>query len=323
MFFTRASTLLKSHDKGILSTSLSSEIHRGCSITRQCFTVALQRSAHFEENSPSHRPGRPSAVRGQAALKRRQLSNSHQFELSLQLLPSKWPSVSSSPSSSLPWPLWRPPSQNPTPTSLQLQPQLRQRQHPTNSTKRGKPNQNPTNTNLQPQQQLHQHPTKSTKRGRLSLSQTPTNLQRQLHQHPTKSTTRGRPSQSQTPTSLQPKLQLHQYPTKRTTRGRPNQNPTTTNLQPQRQLHQRPTKDRRETPPSVRHQSQPVEAPATYQALSSASITICAAVAATIPMTAQPPSLSNVIFLLVPSLVGRYPEWYSVSEDKLAIDIFW
>merc|ERR1711902_306782 len=133
-----------------------------------------------------------------------------------------------------------------------------------------------------------------TKRGRLSLSQTPTNLQRQLHQHPTKSTTRGRPSQSQTPTSLQPKLQLHQ----------------------------RPTKDRRETPPSVRHQSQPVEAPATYQALSSASITICAAVAATIPMTAQPPSLSNVIFLLVPSLVGRYPEWYSVSEDKLAIDIF-
>merc|ERR1711902_163848 len=119
--------------------------------------------------------------------------------------------------------------------------------------------QNPTNTNLQPQ--------------------------RQLHQHPTKSTTRGRPSQSQTPTSLQPQLQLHQYPTKRTTRGRPNQNPTTTNLQP----HQRPTKDRRETPPSVRHQGQPVEAPATYQALSSASITICAAVAATIPMTAQPP----------------------------------
>merc|ERR1711902_481093 len=176
---------------------------------------------------------------------------------------------------SLPWPLWRPPSQNPTTTSLQ------------------------------PQQQLHQHPTKSTKRGRLSLSQTPTNLQRQLHQPPT---------------SLQPQLQLHQYPTKRTTRGRPNQNPTTTNLQPQRQ--QRPTKDRRETPPSVRHQSQPVEAPATYQALSSASITICAAVAATIPMTAQPPSLSNVIFLLVPSLVGRYPEWYSVSEDMCAINIF-
>merc|ERR1712115_763567 len=92
--------------------------------------------------------------------------------------------------------------------------------------------------------------------------------------------------------------------------------------QPERQLHQRPTKDRRETPPSVRHQSQPVEAPATYQALSSASITICAAVAATIPMTAQPPSLSNVIFLLVPSLFGRYPEWYSVSEDMCAIDIF-
>merc|ERR1711978_434535 len=121
--------------------------------------------------------------------------------------------------------------------------------------------------------------------------------------------TRGRPSQSQTPTSLQPQLQLHQYP-------------TTTNLQPQRQLHQRPTKDRRETPPSVRHQSQPVEAPATYQALSSASITICAAVAATIPMTAQPPSLSNVIFLLGPSLVGGYPDWYSVSEDMCAIDIF-
>merc|ERR1712018_170877 len=138
------------------------------------------------------------------------------------------------------------------------------------------------------------HPTKSTKRGRLSLSQTPTNLQLQLHQYPTKSTTRGKPNQSQIPTSLQPQLQLHQHP----------------------------TKDRRETPPSVRHQSQPVEAPATYQALSSASITIRAAVAATIPMTAQPPSLSNVIFLLVPSLVGRYPEWYSVSEDMCAINIF-
>ena len=72
----------------------------------------------------------------------------------------------------------------------------------------------------------------------------------------------------------------------------------------------------------LRHQSKPVEAPATYQALSSASVTICAAVAATIPMTVQPPSLSNVIFQLVGSLVGRYPEWYSVSEDKFAIDIF-
>merc|ERR1712107_576542 len=59
-------------------------------------------------------------------------------------------------------------------------------------------------------------------------------------------------------------------------------------------------------PVSSHHQSQPVEASATYQALSSASITIRAAVAATILMTAQPPSLSNVIFLLVPSLVGRY-----------------
>merc|ERR1712224_1003912 len=123
-------------------------------------------------------------------------------------------------------------------------------------------------------------------------------------------------------TTLQPQRQLHQHPTKSTKRGRLSLSQTPTSLQPQRQLHQRPTKDRRETPPSVRHQSQPVEAPATYQALSSASITICAAVAATIPMTAQPPSLSNVIFLLVPSLVGRYPEWYSVSEDKLAIDIF-
>merc|ERR1712060_503956 len=168
-------------------------------------------------------------------------------------------------------------------------PQLQLHQYPTKSTKRGKPNQNPTNTNLHPQQQLHQHPTKSTKRGR--------------------------PSQSQTPTSLQPQLQLHQYPTKSTKRGRPKQNPTTTNLQPQLQLHQQPTKDRREMPPSVRHQSQPVEAPATHQALSSASIAICAAVAATIPMTVQPPSLSNVIFRLVGSLVGRYPEWYSVSED--------
>ena len=67
--------------------------------------------------------------------------------------------MSSLPSLSLPWPLWRPPSQNPTPTSLQL----RQRQHPTNSIKRGTPNQNPTLTNLQPQLQLHQHPTKDTK----------------------------------------------------------------------------------------------------------------------------------------------------------------
>merc|ERR1711902_168164 len=75
-------------------------------------------------------------------------------------------------------------------------------------------------------------------------------------------------------------------------------------------------------PVSSHHQSQPVEASATYQALSSASITIRAAVAATIPMTAQPPSLSNLIFLLVPSLVGRYPDWYSVSEDMCAIDIF-
>merc|ERR1711944_198925 len=75
-------------------------------------------------------------------------------------------------------------------------------------------------------------------------------------------------------------------------------------------------------PVSSHHQSQPVEASATYQALSSASITIRAAVAATIPMTAQPPSLSNVIFLLVPSLVGRYPDWYSVSEDMCAINIF-
>merc|ERR1712126_606140 len=47
-------------------------------------------------------------------------------------------------------------------------------------------------------------------------------------------------------------------------------------------------------PVSSHHQSQPVEASATSQALSSASITIRAAVAATIPMTAQPPSLSNV-----------------------------
>merc|ERR1712107_204288 len=157
-----------------------------------------------------------------------------------------------------------------TPTSLQLQPQLQLHQHPTNSTKRGKPNQNPTPTSLQLQPQL------------------------QLHQHPTNSTKRGRPSHSQTLTNPQPQLQLQHHP----------------------------TKDRRETPPSVRHQSQPVEASATYQALSSASITIRAAVAATIPMTAQPPSLSNVIFLLVPSLVGRYPDWYSVSEDMCAIDIF-
>merc|ERR1712107_832674 len=109
---------------------------------------------------------------------------------------------------------------------------------------------------------------------------------------------------------------MGQHPTNSTKRGRPNQNPTPTS--PQLQLQHHPTKDRRETPPSVRHQSQPVEASATYQALSSASITIRAAVAATIPMTAQPPSLSNVIFLLVPSLVGRY----SVSEDMCAIDIF-
>merc|ERR1712152_66450 len=154
---------------------------------------------------------------------------------------------------------------------------------PTKSTTRGRPNQNPTNTNLQPQPQLHQNPTNSTKRGKPNQNPTPTSLQ------------------------LQPQLQLHQHPT---------------NPQPQLQLQHHPTKNRRETPPSVRHQSQPVEASATYQALSSASITIRAAVAATIPMTAQPPSLSNVIFLLVPSLVGRYPDWYSVSEDMCAIDIF-
>merc|ERR1712107_723539 len=104
-------------------------------------------------------------------------------------------------------------------------------------------------------------------------------------------------------------------------RGRPSQSQTLTNPQPQLQLQHHPTKDRRETPPSVRHQSQPWKL-ATYQAFSSASITIRAAVAATIPMTAQPPSLSNVISLLVPSLVGRYPDWYSVSEDMCAIDIF-
>merc|ERR1712169_165556 len=101
---------------------------------------------------------------------------------------------------------------------------------------------------------------------------------------------------------LQPQLQLHQHPTNGTKRGRPSQSQTLTNPQPQLQLQHHPTKDRRETPPSVRHRSQLVEASATYQALSSASITIRAAVAATIPMTAQPPSLSNVIFLLVPSL---------------------
>merc|ERR1712107_622602 len=165
---------------------------------------------------------------------------------------------------------------------------------PTKSTTRGRPNQNPTNTNLQPQQQLHQHPTKSTKRGK--------------------------PNPNPTPTSLQLQPQLRQHPTNSTKRGKPNQ--TLTNPQPQLQLQHHPTKDRRETPPSVHHQSQPVEASATYQALSSASITIRAAVAATIPMTAQPPSLSSVIFLLAPSLVGRYPDWYSVSEDMCAIDIF-
>merc|ERR1712190_653204 len=147
-------------------------------------------------------------------------------------------------------------------------------------------------------------PTKSTTRGKPNQSQIPTSLQPQLqlHQQPTKSTKRGKPIQNPTTTNLQPQLQLHQNFTKSTKRGRPSQNPTPTNLQPQLQLHQHPTKDRRETPPSVRHQSQPVEAPATYQALSSLSVTICAAVAATIPMTVQPPSLSNVIFLLLPSL---------------------
>merc|ERR1712213_291959 len=165
---------------------------------------------------------------------------------------------------------------------------------PTNSTKRGKPNQNPTPTSLQLQPQL------------------------QLHQHPTNSTKRGKPNQNPTPTSLQLQPQLHQHPTNSTKRGRPSQSQTLTNPQPQLRLQHHPTRDRRETPPSVRHQSQPVEASATYQALPSASITIRAAVAATIPMTAQPPSLFNVIFLLVPSLVGRH----SVSEDMCAIDIF-
>merc|ERR1712038_1632241 len=42
----------------------------------------------------------------------------------------------------------------------------------------------------------------------------------------------------------------------------------------------------------LRHQSKPVEAPATYQALSSASVTICAAVAATIPMSDCPATVS-------------------------------
>merc|ERR1712014_390580 len=86
----------------------------------------------------------------------------------------------------------------------------------------------------------------------------------------------------------------HSYSYTSTLQNAPQEGGPTRTLPPQLQLHQRPTKDRRETPPSVRHQSQPVEAPATYQALSSASITICAAVAATIPMTAQPPSLSHV-----------------------------
>merc|ERR1711948_204003 len=106
--------------------------------------------------------------------------------------------------------------------------------------------------------------------------------------HPTKSTKRGKPNQNPTTTNLQPQLQLHKNLTKSTKRGRPSQSQTPTNPQPQLQLQQHPTKDRREMPPSVRHQSKPVEAPATNQALSSASIAICAAVPATIPMTVQP-----------------------------------
>ena len=104
------------------------------------------------------------------------------------------------------------------------------------------------------------------------------------------------PSQNPTPTNQELQLQLHQHPTKSTKRGRPSQSQIRTNLQ--LQVHQHPTKDRRETPPSVCHQSKPMEAPATYQALSSASIAICAAVAATIPMTVQP---------LSPN--GAFPRW--------------
>merc|ERR1711902_83628 len=85
---------------------------------------------------------------------------------------------------------------------LQLQPQLRHR--PTKSTTRGKPSQNLTPTNLQLllQLQLRHRPTKSTTRGKPSQNLIPTNLQLQLQpqlrHRPTKSITRGRPSQNPT-----------------------------------------------------------------------------------------------------------------------------
>merc|ERR1719323_1898548 len=102
------------------------------------------------------------------------------------------------PSSSLPWPLWRLPSQVTT-TKQELQLQLHQ--YPTKFT-RGKPSQNPTPTNLQLQLQLRNRPTESTTRGKPSQNPTPTNLQLQLQpqlrHRPTKSNTRGRPSQNPT-----------------------------------------------------------------------------------------------------------------------------
>ena len=93
----------------------------------------------------------------------------------------------------------------------------------------------------------------------------------------------------------------HHKPTTTTT--------TTTTPAPYKKHH------KREAQPEPYHNYNAYRCPSskpTYKALFSASMT-----------PAQPPSISDVMFLLGPSLVGRYPEWYPMSEDMCAIDIFW
>merc|ERR1712107_545585 len=137
-------------------------------------------------------------------------------------------------------------------------------------------------------------------------------------------TKRGRPNQNPTPTSLQlqPQLQLHQHPTNSTKRGSPSQSQTLTNPQPQLQLQHHPTKDRRETPPTVLPSSKPTSGSFCLpSSLKCEYYHTCCRGRNNLndcPATVS----SNVIFLLVPSLVGRYPDWYSVSEDMCAINIF-